>query len=296
MSSETTKYSRDAQLESGGASVLNLNGQHRPRPHSAVRYRPADPDIESRRERRVTVAGTAITVVEALAVALEAQGGFVVTCVTATGGDLPGLVAQDEADEADVLVLYLPRLEPSWMHVISELKTALPNARLVLLVAEPDIQLLARAAAGGVSACLSLDTGLYDLVGAINTRTAGAMIVGASSLWQAGPGPRASTAEPAGPRGPDGPDEDVMGLTPRELEVLTLMADGCGGPAIASRLVISIYTARGHIKNVLRKLDAHSQLEAVATARRLGLLPGGVTAGRRFSGSSEREPSPKAGR
>jgi DNA-binding CsgD family transcriptional regulator len=36
--------------------------------------------------------------------------------------------------------------------------------------------------------------------------------------------------------------------------------------------VISIYTARGHVKSVLRKLGAHSQLEAVAVARKLGLV------------------------
>jgi DNA-binding CsgD family transcriptional regulator len=64
-----------------------------------------------------------------------------------------------------------------------------------------------------------------------------------------------------------------VALTPRELEVLSLLAEGHSPPAIAVRLVVSIYTARGHVKNVLRKLGAHSQLEAVAIAKRIGLLP-----------------------
>jgi DNA-binding CsgD family transcriptional regulator len=62
-------------------------------------------------------------------------------------------------------------------------------------------------------------------------------------------------------------------LTPRELEVLRLLAEGQSPPAIAVRLVVSIYTVRGHVKKVLRKLGAHSQLEAVAIATRIGLLP-----------------------
>ncbi len=61
-------------------------------------------------------------------------------------------------------------------------------------------------------------------------------------------------------------------LTERELEVLQLMGRGLGPRAIAERLVVSPHTARGHVKRVMVKLGAHSQLETVVIAARAGLL------------------------
>lgn len=61
-------------------------------------------------------------------------------------------------------------------------------------------------------------------------------------------------------------------LTPREGEILRLLADGLGTAQIAQRLFISPTTVRNHVQNVLRKLDVHSRIEAVAWARRQGLL------------------------
>ena len=66
-----------------------------------------------------------------------------------------------------------------------------------------------------------------------------------------------------------------MRLTAREQEVLALMGEGLDPSAIAERLVLSVYTARGHVKNVMMKLGAHTQLEAVVLATKSGLLPPG---------------------
>ena len=61
-------------------------------------------------------------------------------------------------------------------------------------------------------------------------------------------------------------------LSPRQRQVLALLADGVGARGIAVRLGVSEPTARNHISGVLHRLGTHSQLEAVAAARRLGLL------------------------
>jgi two-component system, OmpR family, response regulator len=61
-------------------------------------------------------------------------------------------------------------------------------------------------------------------------------------------------------------------LTPRELEVLQLLAEGMTQPQIARRLVISPRTVGTHIQNLLGKLDVHSRAQAVALAHRLGLV------------------------
>jgi DNA-binding CsgD family transcriptional regulator len=75
-------------------------------------------------------------------------------------------------------------------------------------------------------------------------------------------------------------DPPTWSLTPRQLETLALLADGRSTNEIASALCISIETARNHIRRLLRALDVHSRLEAVARGRELGIL--------------ENEPSPSS--
>jgi DNA-binding CsgD family transcriptional regulator len=57
------------------------------------------------------------------------------------------------------------------------------------------------------------------------------------------------------------------GLTERERDVLTLMAQGLGNAAIAEHLVISRSTVKSHVRNILRKLDAVNRVEAITRAR-----------------------------
>ncbi len=62
-------------------------------------------------------------------------------------------------------------------------------------------------------------------------------------------------------------------LTARQAEVLRHLAVGCSTAQIADEMGISVETVRNHIRHLLRALGAHSRLEAVAVARRDGLLP-----------------------
>jgi PAS domain S-box-containing protein len=61
-------------------------------------------------------------------------------------------------------------------------------------------------------------------------------------------------------------------LTPRQNEVLQLLGQGAATEDIASMLHLSKETVRNHVRNILRELQAHSRLEAVARAHGLGLL------------------------
>ncbi len=63
-----------------------------------------------------------------------------------------------------------------------------------------------------------------------------------------------------------------LGLTPRELEVLRLVADGRSNRQIAEELFISIKTASVHVSNILAKLEVSSRIEAAAVAHRLALF------------------------
>jgi PAS domain S-box-containing protein len=62
-------------------------------------------------------------------------------------------------------------------------------------------------------------------------------------------------------------------LTPRQLEVLSLVAGALTTEEIAQRLSLSTETVRNHIRALLAELHAHSRLQAVVAAERLGLLP-----------------------
>lgn len=72
----------------------------------------------------------------------------------------------------------------------------------------------------------------------------------------------------AGPGPAAGPS-----LSPRELDVLACVADGATNAAVAGRLGLRPETVKGYLRSAMRKLNAHTRGEAVATARRTGLLP-----------------------
>ena len=61
-------------------------------------------------------------------------------------------------------------------------------------------------------------------------------------------------------------------LTPREIEVLQLAAEGLSAPRIAEFLTVSVSTAKTHLENIYVKLEVSDRSSAVATALRLGLI------------------------
>jgi DNA-binding NarL/FixJ family response regulator len=73
------------------------------------------------------------------------------------------------------------------------------------------------------------------------------------------------------------PDAEISGeavavLTPRELDVLKLVAQGLSNPDIAQRLVLSEHTVHRHLANILRKLNLTSRAAAAAWGARTGLV------------------------
>ena len=212
---------------------------------------------ESLGHHRIVVAGAATAIVEALGEALAGHAELEVVSTATSESDLFELMARRQVDG---IVLSVPDLEAETTGLVNRLKRHDPALRIVVLTARTTPHTLAQAAGAGVAACLSLNARLRDLAEAIRAETTDTMLVDAASL-----------SAPVEARGGEA-EKVAASLTRRELEVLGLLADGCSPPVIAAELFISIYTARGHVKSVLRKLGVHSQLEAVATARRLGLV------------------------
>lgn len=91
-----------------------------------------------------------------------------------------------------------------------------------------------------------------------------------AGLSLAGPGQAADVAIVLRQQGR--PEPADIELTPRELDVLALMAEGASNKTIAKRLGISVHTAKFHVGSILDKLDATGRTDAVAHAARRGVI------------------------
>ena len=94
-----------------------------------------------------------------------------------------------------------------------------------------------------------------------------------AALSAAGAGAPAAGAAP----GDDGPGELPDGLTPREAEVLALIAEGLTNTEIADRLVVSAATVKSHVNHIFAKAGVRDRAQAVVYAYEHGLAePGGA--------------------
>jgi DNA-binding CsgD family transcriptional regulator len=92
-------------------------------------------------------------------------------------------------------------------------------------------------------------------------------VAGLSLVARGDPADVTLTAKQA--KGTDAQDAE---LTPRELDVLVLMAEGASNKVIARQLGISVHTAKFHVGSILDKLDATGRTDAVAHAARRGVI------------------------
>jgi DNA-binding NarL/FixJ family response regulator len=139
-----------------------------------------------------------------------------------------------------------------------------PQTRVIILTAQTGGANVNRAQRAGACAFLLKDGSLSSMLQTVRTATVGSFVCD-FALRSAGRGVADAT------RGPM--DQVAPALTQREHDVLALLADGCDVREIARRLGVTEVTCRGYVKSLLVKLDAHSQLQAVVAASRLGLLP-----------------------
>lgn len=142
------------------------------------------------------------------------------------------------------------------------LRSRVPSARVVVLTMHADRELLERARAAGAVGYLVKDASGHEVVEAVERAAQGQQVVSASVT-------RADTDGPAGP-----PVHAVAppDLTPREVEILQLLADGCSPQEVAGRLFISPKTVRNHLSKVYDKLDVNSRSQAIVEALRHGLI------------------------
>lgn len=181
-------------------------------------------------------------------------------------------IAGSFADPAEVGNL-MPELRPDVIVVDgqddssggSELAVAAAratDAAVILLAPDPDNPGV-EVYRGGVRAILSRDVQTDELVSAIYAVSAGFVLLAPEQLAALLP-PSTNHRQP----GTVSPEN----LTPRETEVLRLMAEGVANKAIAWKLGISEHTVKFHVASILAKLRAGSRTEAVAIGVRRGLI------------------------
>lgn len=139
-------------------------------------------------------------------------------------------------------------------------RLSVPQTRVVVLTGDPSAFTLADVARSGAVGHLTKERGFSEVVGAVRAAAGGEVLFSSSELQRLLLSERSEPATLTEP------------LTPRELEVLYLLASGSSTAVAAASLGISTATLRAHVQAVLRKLGAHSRLEAVAEAARLGLV------------------------
>lgn len=196
------------------------------------------------------------TFAELLALALDAEPGL--RCV-GVAVDRASALEAAEAHAPELAVVDLQLGREDGISVATELSRLRPGLRVVILTAHADQVVMRRASAAGVCGLLAKNGSLSDLLSTLRSARAGGFIVDPQLLQ------RLVTTR-------DNLPVDLPSLTPREQEVLELLAQGRDARTAARAMGISLHTCRSYIKNVLAKLDAHSQLEAVATATRVGIV------------------------
>jgi DNA-binding NarL/FixJ family response regulator len=200
---------------------------------------------------------------EALSAALGSQPDLAVVAEAEDGLEAVGEAARAEPEVA-VLDADLPNCDG--VRATRLIRDRVPGCRVVLLAAEEEQDTLADAIDAGVNAYVTKASPLTDLVDAIRAVHRGDTLVPARMLG-------GLLDRLVNRRREQSEAVRRMGrLTPREREVLALLAQGGDNDTIARDLVISPQTARTHIQNVLVKLGVHSRLEAAALAIQNGLL------------------------
>jgi DNA-binding NarL/FixJ family response regulator len=192
--------------------------------------------------------------------------------------ELRGLVVVGEAADGAEAALLAAELEPDVVLMdvrmpgtdgiegLRRIVAAGLPCRVVVLTTFDLDQHVYDALRAGASGFLLKDASAEQLVGAVERAAAGEVPMA--------PQVTARLVDRFLEREPDAgtPPPGVAALSPREREVLSLVARGLTNPEIAERLVVSLATVKTHVRSILAKLDARDRVQAVLLAHRHGLV------------------------
>jgi DNA-binding NarL/FixJ family response regulator len=200
-----------------------------------------------------------VVIAEGLGVLIAADAEMRVTGIAHTAAD--GLrLAAETSPRVVLLDHYLP--DRTGVEIVTQLKTLAPGAAVIILTSQDDDEILAGAFEAGASGFLLKTQAAGHVIEAIKSAAAGEMLVSAPTLTRV----LRHTRRHARTGGPP------LDLTERERDVLRLLGEGLDSRAIAEESGLTVATVRTYVQTILRKLDAHSRLQAVMRAKEYGLL------------------------
>jgi len=179
--------------------------------------------------------------------------------VVGTAGSVEESVEQAAEVKPDVVLVDFRLTDGTGAEVATGIRQVRPQARLIFLTRDDSDAARIAAIEAGAGAFIHKSKAAHEVVDAIRTVATG------GSLFT----PRTIAQLLNTRRETDGQMERI---TPREKEVLRMMADGTSSRDIANRLGISYTTVRTHIRSLGAKLGVHSKLEAIVKARELALI------------------------
>jgi DNA-binding NarL/FixJ family response regulator len=162
-------------------------------------------------------------------------------------------------EEHDPTVVILASTTAALGSALEMIGGALRALPVILLVEDPSLAWTPAARRAGVRAVLGHDAPVEQITAAIAAATAGLITLHPDAF-------RSAARSTVG----DGGEERA--LTPREREILEMLAEGLSNRMIANRLRISMYTVKFHVASILAKLHAGSRTEAVTLGVRGGLI------------------------
>jgi DNA-binding NarL/FixJ family response regulator len=196
-------------------------------------------------------------VAESFVRALSREPDLKVVAVAGTRADAVTAAAESEPD---VILMDYVLPDGDGVTAAAEILAILPNARTILITGAIAPQALPDALTAGCVGYLEKTGPLNRLADAIRSAASGGLVLSVENLARAVAEPR-TTAPTA--------------LTNRETEVLAMLGRGLSTKAIAGETALSTGTVNAHVAHILSKLNVHSRLEAVAVARRQGLIQDG---------------------
>ena len=200
---------------------------------------------------------------DAMARVLDLEPDLEVVGLAGTVADAIALV--DDA-QPDVVLLDYHLPDGVGTTVCRQVMQRLPTTRVVFLTSYSDLPVLIETVEAGAAAFLPKERSLTEVAAALRAVAQGESLLSRTSVQVLTAALARGAARSAGAPGP------ALALTPRELDVLTRLAQGDGNEEIAAALAISPHTVRTHVQNILGKLGVHSKLAAVSLAIRLGLI------------------------
>jgi DNA-binding NarL/FixJ family response regulator len=219
------------------------------------------------RSVRVVLADDQRLVRESLATLLGLLDGIELLATASDGEEALGLTAE-HAPDVVLMDLRMPRMDG--IEATSRLRERHPDVHVIALTTYADDESVLGALRAGARGYLTKDASSQDIRNAILSVAAGDAALDPAVQCHvvaalAGDGERAVVQ--SAPRAPELPDD----LTPREAEVLALIAEGLTNAEIAERLVVSPTTIKSHINHLFAKAGLRDRTQAVNYAYRTGI-------------------------